>query len=298
MRRLGYLLGIMLFLTFPFKSIGQVSDSASIRIISYNIWNGFEKNSIRKNIFIQWMKEQDPEIVALEELVGLTEKDLADLGAAYGHPYAAILKEEGYPVGVTSKQPIEVISRQLEGFWHGTIHVQTYGLDLLVVHFSPFEWKYRLEEARSITEYIRSNKLGHCLVMGDFNAFSPFDAEEVETHVDLKNEMIEWDKEQKEYKNMRGNDFDYSVLSEFYAQGFDDPFRKFVPATGCTTFPTANLYGWQWGDSRLKQKGQRIDYILLSPALAPHCTGATIYNSQETDPISDHYPVSIELILP
>ncbi|MCD8268900.1 MAG: endonuclease/exonuclease/phosphatase family protein [Parabacteroides sp.] len=175
-----------LLFIFSFKGISQDTNQQTLKIISYNIWNGFEKNAARKARFVDWMNEQKPQIVVLEELVGFTEKDLSELATSYGHPYVAIVKEEGYPVGLTSCQPIRVIKKQVEGFWHGMLHVQTYGLDIIVTHLSPFEWDYRLKEATAITQYIRENGPNECLVMGDFNAYSPFDADEVETHTELK----------------------------------------------------------------------------------------------------------------
>lgn len=293
MKRVSRLMGF-LFLFLPFLSKGQETGQTPIRIISYNIWNGFEKPE-RREAFIQWMNLQKPEIVALEELVGFTEKDLAELAAAYGHPYVTIVKEEGYPVGLTSKQPIQTISKQVEGFWHGMLHARTYDMDFIVVHLSPFEWKYRLKEAKKITDYIEKNELESCVVLGDFNAFSPFDAAEIEMHIDLKSGMQNWDKEQEVYRNMRGEEFDYSVLSEFLSKGFSDPCQQFIPVAKRMSYPTATLYNWAWGDVRLPRKSQRIDYILLSPTLTPYCKQATVHNGPDTDTISDHYPVSIVL---
>ena len=282
-----------LLFTFSFKGIAQDTDQQILKVISYNIWNGFEKDAARKARFIDWMNEQKPQIVALEELVGFTEKDLSELAASYGHPYVAIVKEEGYPVGLTSRQPIQVIKKQVEGFWHGMLHARTYGLDIIVTHLSPFEWDYRLKEATAITQYIRENGLNECLVMGDFNAYSPFDADEVEMHTDLRKNMQGWDKKHPEYGNMRGEQFDYSVLSQFLSIGFADPVKMFVPASKRMSYPAATLYEWQWGDPRLKMLGERLDYILVSPSLAPRCVHASVHNGKDLEGISDHYPVSL-----
>lgn len=284
-----------LLFTFSFKGITQDTNRQALKVISYNIWNGFEKEAARKARFVDWMNEQKPEIVALEELVEFTEKDLSELAASYGHPYVAIVKEEGYPVGLTSRQPIRVVKKQVEGFWHGMLHAQTYGLDIIVTHLSPFEWEYRLKEATAITQYIQDNKLEKCLVMGDFNAYSPFDAEEVETHTELRKNMLRWDKKHPEYGNMRGEQFDYSVLSEFLSAGFADPVKMFVPAHERMSYPAATLYEWRWGDPRLKMLGERLDYILVSPTLAPRCQQATVHNEEGLEGISDHYPVSLQL---
>lgn len=289
---------LLLWLLFPSTGRGELCGNEKIRVVSYNIWNGFEKDAGRKDKFTGWIKQQNPDIVALEELVGFTENDLKELAASYGHPYAAIVKEEGYPVGITSRKPITVVTRQVEGFWHGMLHVKTYGIDVIVTHLSPFEWQYRLKEARAITEYIRERKLDSCLVMGDFNAYSPFDADEVESHTALKANMAEWDKKQPVYRNMRGNKFDYSVLACFLSSGFADACQLFVPAAQRMSYPAAFLYNWSWGDPRLKMLGERLDYILVSPALTPYCTQARVHNGTETEGISDHYPVSVELALP
>ena len=136
------------------------------------------------------------------------------------------------------------------------------------------------------------------MVMGDFNAYSPFDADEVETHTQLRQNMQGWDKSHPEYGNMRGEQFDYSVLSKFLSIGFADPVKMFVPAEKRMSYPAATLYEWQWGDPRLKMLGERLDYILVSPALAPQCIDAAVHNGEELEGISDHYPVSICMELP
>lgn len=280
------------------QTAGQPDRQANFRIISYNIWNGFEKDSARRARFINWVKQQDPDVLAMTELCGFTEKDLAELAASYGHPYVSIVKEEGYPVGVSSKQPIGVVTKQVEGFWHGLLHVRTYGLDVLVTHLSPFEWQFRLKEAQAVTAYIREHQLDSCLLMGDFNAYSPFDADQVEKRTLLYDTMRKWDAGQKVYRNMRDDKFDYSVLSEFLSAGLWDVCRMYVPAGKRISFPAAFLYGWDHNDPRLQQKGERLDYILVSPALAPACVNGYIYNGEENEGISDHYPVGADLALP
>jgi exonuclease III len=231
----------------------------------------------------------------MTELVGFTEKDLGQLASEYGHKYYAIVKEEGYPVGITSNEPITVVKKQMEGFWHGMLHVKTHGLDMIVTHLSPHDWKFRLKEAQMLTSYIQDNQLDNCMVMGDFNAYSPFDADWVETHAQLIENMQKWDAEQETYRNMRDGRFDYSVLSKFLSIGLTDICRLYVPADKRTTFPAAFLYGWQHGDTRLHGIGERLDYILVSPSLVSRCLDARIHNGIDTEGISDHYPVSVDL---
>ena len=233
---------LLLISLFPITSNGQPARKEKLRVISYNIWNGFEHDASRRANFIDWIKGQQPDILAITELVGFTEKNLGQLASEYGHKYYAIVKEEGYPVGITSNEPITVVKKQVEDFWHGMLHVKTYGLDIIVTHLSPHDWKFRLKEAQMLTKYIQDNQLDNCMVMGDFNAYSPFDADWVETHAQLIKNKQKWDAEQETYRNMRDGRLDYSVLSQFLSIGLTDICRLYVPADKRTTFPTAFLY--------------------------------------------------------
>ena len=295
MKRLHILYTLLFIWLLPVTSNGQPAGKEKLRVISYNIWNGFEHDASRRANFINWIKGQQPDILAMTELVGFTEKDLGQLASEYGHKYYAIVKEEGYPVGITSNEPITVVKKQMEGFWHGMLHVKTHGLDMIVTHLSPHDWKFRLKEAQMLTSYIQDNQLENCMVMGDFNAYSPFDADWVETHAQLIENMQKWDAEQETYRNMRDGRFDYSVLSKFLSIGLTDICRLYVPADKRTTFPAAFLYGWQHGDTRLHGIGERLDYILVSPSLVSRCLDARIHNGIDTEGISDHYPVSVDL---
>ena len=144
---------LLLISLFPITSNGQPARKEKLRVISYNIWNGFEHDASRRANFIDWIKGQQPDILAITELVGFTEKNLGQLASEYGHKYYAIVKEEGYPVGITSNEPITVVKKQVEDFWHGMLHVKTYGLDIIVTHLSPHDWKFRLKEAQMLTKY-------------------------------------------------------------------------------------------------------------------------------------------------
>lgn len=292
---LGFII-MLLFSLCPLQMEGQ--SVKQLKIISYNIWNGFENDTVRRSKCINWIIRQAPDIVAFDELVEFKGKDLKDLGKAYGHPYAALVKEEGYPVGITSRYPIKVIHKQIEGFWHGMMHVHTAGLDLILTHLSPFEWSYRLKEAKQITQYIIDHQLDSCIVLGDLNAYSPYDADEMEKQDTLIANMQRWDKEQPVYRNMRDGRFDYSVLSEFFSVGLEDAIGRLVkPASQRMSYPAAFLYGWRWDDPRLSLRRERLDYILLSPSLMPFCRAAAVHNGNENEGISDHYPVSVVLDL-
>ena len=79
-------------------------DTRKIRVISYNVFNGFDwgKDRDRQERFVAWIREQDAGVVAMQELCGFTQESLSALAKQWGHPYAVIVKENGYPVGITS----------------------------------------------------------------------------------------------------------------------------------------------------------------------------------------------------
>lgn len=279
-------------------TFAQDDAQKSFKIISYNIWNGLSEDPNCRPKFIEWVKQQNPDVMALEELVGIDAKKLAELAKEYGHPYSAIVKEEGYPVGITSRKPIQVVNKFVEGYWHGMLHVRTYGLDLIVTHLSPFEWKFRLKEANMITDYIQANRLKYYMVMGDMNAYSPLDADVLESHTTLKKNMLKWDEKNPDKGNTRGGHFDYSVLSQFFSIGMCDIIPKFVPAEKRMSYPAAFLNKLKWGDPSLKMRGERLDFILVSDNLVQNCENAFVHNGPENEGISDHYPVSLIMRLP
>jgi len=264
-----------------------------MKIISYNIWNGFEGDSLRRARFVEWTRSQDADIVVLTELVGFKEKDLVTLGAVCGYPHTALLKEEGYPVGVCSKQPVEVVLRQVEGFWHGMMHVRTQGVDVIATHLSPFEWSYRLKEAERITDYIGRRQLKNYLVAGDLNAHSPLDADEISRHDSLLVNMRRWDAKQPTYRNLRNGRFDFSVIARFLSIGMEDALGRLVhPAEKRMSFPAFFLYNWKIDDKHLSLQRERLDYILLSPSLMDRCTKGEVF---PLEGVSDHYPVAVWL---
>lgn len=110
-----------------------------LRVITYNVWKGFEDAPERHTAFIEWMKEQNPDIVALQELNGYTEEKLRSDAEQWGHPYSAIYQTKtGYHLGLTSVKPIEIIKTNQNKMTHGLQHCRTSGIDLFNTHLSPF----------------------------------------------------------------------------------------------------------------------------------------------------------------
>jgi len=290
---------ILFILLICFSSFSQ----ESVKVITYNIWNGFEwgKDTTRKANFLAWMKLQQPNVVALQELCGYTPEMLAEDAKEWGHPYSVLLKTTGYPVGLTSQYPIKIKARIMDGMGHGALHCQTRGIDFLVVHLHPGSVQRRQEEANILLTTLKNISLKNSkyIVLGDFNAHSPFDADLYKSNGYLLNRLRKDDKGKGISGNLAYGELDYSVISSFLGTSLIDvvqkqtqglkergsyPTRVFEPLTEDT-------------DEQIASRMERIDYILVSPMLAGKCVKAKVCNGEENWYLSDHYPVVAEFKL-
>jgi endonuclease/exonuclease/phosphatase family metal-dependent hydrolase len=276
-------------------SFSQEAGSTNVRIMTYNIWNGFDwgKDSIRKADCINWIKSKKPDVLALQELCGYTEQQLKEDALKWGHGYVHLLKTDGYPTALTSNKPIKVKERAIDSFWHGLLHCETYGIDFFVVHLSPADSDFRLDEARMITNKIKALQSDSYIILGDFNSMSPFDATWIEQNQDLKAKYTP--KKEQKHSNLRLGEFDYSVISEFLATPAVDVSLGKIDLKDGYTFPSPILIGkFNNTPESIVSNRTRIDYILASPALAKRCNKAQVFNQADTNVLSDHYPVLAE----
>ena len=120
---------------------GTSAEPETLRFISYNILEGMKLDKQQNfDNFAAWVREKDPDFMALCECNNFTEESLTALANRYGHTYAILCKETGYPVGLTSKYPIELRSRMLEEvpLWHGALHLRIKDINVVVLHLYPF----------------------------------------------------------------------------------------------------------------------------------------------------------------
>lgn len=284
---------VLLLSMFGFLSNGQ---DGHMKVITYNIWNGFDfgKDENRRALVTEWIKNQNPEIVGLQELCNYTQEKLHDDAMKWGHNYSVLLKEQGYSVGLTSKFPIELMEKIFEGMHHGAMHCKTNGIDIFIVHFSPSSYKKRQEEAEIILGKLKeiAGKNHKILVLGDFNSHSPFDADYYKNGV-LLGKYLSSENNKNDKGNLASDKLDYSVMSSFLAYPMIDVCQHFT--TGIDqrgSFPSLILNQ----DSKKSEKEfadelERIDYILVSPNLAEKCVMSKVFNGTGNGKLSDHYPV-------
>ncbi len=274
----------------------------TIKLLSYNIWNGYDfgKDEKRRAELTDWVSNEQPTIVGLQELVNYTPEKLKEDAEHWGHKYSVLLKETGYSVGLTSTYPIEVKEKIFEGMHHGALHCKTGGFDVFVIHFSPSSYKKRLKEADIILKKIArvAQNNSNYIVMGDFNALSPIDADLYKTDV-LLNRLRQSKSNKGQSGNLAYDALDYSVISHFLAHSLIDACQKFTKGINERGSFPGRILGKinAESDEDLVKRLQRIDFIFISPELGHRLIGAKVYNNRPNWYLSDHYPVGAELLV-
>lgn len=274
-----------------------------MRVISYNVLVGFRQAEDRRLGVARWLAAQQPDVVALLELNDYTEDRLRAEAAAWGHPHAVLLKEKGYPVGLTSRTPITEAQRVLRGFHHGLIRARTAGIVFYVVHTSPSDSAVRQREAANIVDGLpatdaeaalpgatASLAAGPVIVLGDFNALSPADRDHYAA-IDLLAEARERQARLKTRNLDAQGQLDYRCIARFLDAGLVDVVReKHADPAALKTYPTPI--------AEHKVLPRRIDYLFVSPDLARTCRRADVINEAAMDGLSDHYPLVADFAWP
>lgn len=296
----------VLLATCCFLSSAQTMEQPTkqLKVMTYNIYNGFDygKETAREQAAADWIALEQPDVVALQELCGFTEEKLKKFGGKWGHDYVVLLKEEGFPVGLTSNKPITVKKKMIDELWHGMLHVATHGIDFINVHLCPSDYPTRMKEMDIITAYMKETLSGgkdEYIILGDFNAHSPFDAFLDKQHPALSAKYLQLEEgnKVKNRQNLIHDTFDYGVISGFLAFPLIDVCERQAEGENRFSFPSPIHFSPSRERKEIAPIRERLDYIFASPNLADKCSLATIVNSEVTDSLSDHYPVIAEFAL-
>jgi len=259
---------------------GGFARAAEFKVISWNVLYGFNKGTkIAEGQ--EWLRRQQPDVVALQELNGFTEEKLAQTAAAWGHGHSALLKTDGFPVGLTSRTPITVVSKIRDGLWHGCLHVRTADTDFMVIHLCPHTQSVRKGEMELLAP-LAKRLLGEgrrVFALGDFNDKSPLDIE----FTNAQEILIQSAKP----TNLVGGKFSSEVVGGFMAAGLVD---SAAPLPANFSVPTRMK---PHADTPVEQVKylQRIDLILTDKETARAVRTAHVSQDAVLDGISDHYPV-------
>jgi exodeoxyribonuclease III len=287
-----YLLVTLVVVTGCFLNPGKRSNEGdNLRIVSYNVWYGFTMVPERKEKWIAWMKEQRPDVVSLQELNEYTSQKLAEDAKRYGHEYSVLLKEDGFPTGITSRYPIEDVKKVREGFHHGLLRASIQGIYFYVIHLHPSNHEVRKKEIALVMKDIEQLPAGSEVILaGDFNTFSQLDSVYY-AHGRLESFFSERDKKYNE-RNLNNGRLDYDELRSLMGSGLIDLEAESRTSSYNFTgsFPTKLVKEGDHGDNR------RLDYVFASKELAGKVSNAEIISDDTTQALSDHLPMVVEII--
>ncbi len=271
--RYGIAIGIALMGCLP-------AAAKEFKVISWNVLYGFNRGE-RITEGAEWLRKQQPDVVALQELNGFDEKKLAETSAIWGHGHSAILKLDGFPVGLTSRTPITVVEKIRDGLWHGCLHARTADTDFLVIHLCPHDRTVRVREMEKLVPVVKGllAENRRLFALGDFNDKSPLDI----TFTNAQQILIESAKP----TNLTGGKFSAQVVGGFMDAGLVD---SCAPLPANFSVPT-RIKPHAADPIEQARYLQRIDLILTDPRTAAEVR--TVHTSQDAvlNSISDHYPV-------
>lgn len=266
----------------------------TLKIVSYNVLYGLKKDSVNIDRFVNFAEDWKPDVIALEEMNGYTQKTLEQLGQRIGHDYVLQSKEDGFPVAITSKYPLVNFRKVTENMWHSYIYAKIKGIHFFVIHFSPFSYEKRLKEVTDILAQVNEIPSNEpILIMGDFNSLDISDKDKY--GMEVLDAMKQSEQKHDHIRNLRNGAIDYSVLGKLHEAGFKDTYRLLHKEFE-SSVPT-----FKDGNGNIKQKNtghpKRIDFIWANSVAASRVTKSGIVKNEYTHYISDHYPTFIELKL-
>ena len=290
---------ILLLLIFFFMSEPAASQDRTLKILNYNVLHGLNNDTTKIEAFISWVKDQEPDIIAYQELNDFNLDKLKAMASAYGHQYAVINTGVTHPIGLTSRYPITNVKRDTVTMWHSYLYGNIQGLHIFVTHLSPFEVKLRRDDIdKVISQASLLPQQEKILIAGDFNSLAAMDSVHYDSDLLTAMRRSEGRREPKSglpivkgktiYRNNLDNGFiDYTVTGKVLAAGYKDAYYL-VQKTFKHSVPTK-------GHASKNSKLRRIDYIWVNGAAAQHVVAADIIHDVQTHHLSDHYPVFLEI---
>ena len=115
----------LLLLAVPFSL--HVLAQKEIKIVSYTILEGLGNvesyGEGKLGRCVKWLQDQNADVIARQELYESEELLSAD-AREWEHNYYV----KAASIGLSSKEPIQLVKKYKTGFWHGVLHCKTYGI--------------------------------------------------------------------------------------------------------------------------------------------------------------------------
>ncbi len=251
-----------------------------MKIATWNV------NSVRARIehVKQWLEQSQVDVLLLQETKTTDDKFPLDDIQSVGYQHCAIYGQPSYNgVAIISKHELtdvvcgmpkrpdlteaRVIKATVNNIRVVSVYVpngQSYGTE---------KYHYKLDWLEGLTDYSQTLQSAATVIGGDYN-IAPAN-EDVYDIVDWGYDILTSEKERQAWNNL-------------LAKGYFDAYRLLAQ--------DKNQDGFSWWDYRAaafrRNRGMRIDMLLVSPTLAPHCTEcAPDKTPRHWQKPSDHTPV-------
>ncbi|OGL65165.1 hypothetical protein A3B21_00300 [Candidatus Uhrbacteria bacterium RIFCSPLOWO2_01_FULL_47_24] len=258
-----------------------------MKIMFLNIFEGCQEPERFKRI-VSFINRENPEVLGLSELYDWDKDDFAKLKMFVkqtNFPVQAFYKSaNNFHVGIFSKHPFNQTADISEGLGMAKVKVtivfDNIALAVIVAHLSHLSEDIRLKEVGVISKYVKREE--PTIFMGDFNSLSPLDRYN-------DGQLLE-DMRKAGMDKFGGKKLRKEVIQTIMDAGFFDAVHEPAKALEYSV-PTAYCKD-QNHFTKL-----RLDYLFITDPLRSSLKSARILRTEETNQLSDHFPLLAEFTL-
>jgi exodeoxyribonuclease-3 len=252
-------------------------------------WN-VNSLAVRLPHVLDWLAANPVDLLALQELKLSDDKFPFEPLRQAGYEAAVFGQKTYNGVALLSRTPVSEVARNIAGFVDenariiaGSVAAPGGPLRVVNGYFvngqapGSDKFEYKMSWLRALRDWLREELAAHprLVLLGDFN-IAPQDRDSYDP-AGLAGTIHHTDEERAHFKALLG-------------LGLQDAFRLFEQPEKSYSWWDYRMLGYQ------KNRGLRIDHILVSAALAPRVTACAIDRAPRKWPKpSDHAPVTVTL---
>jgi exodeoxyribonuclease-3 len=251
-------------------------------------WN-INSLTVRLPQVLDWLSANPVDVLVLQELKMTDDKFPFDAFTQAGYSAQCFGQKTYNGVALLSKTPAEDVVRNIPGFDDDMARVisgTVGGVRVIGAYFpngqepGSDKFEYKMAWLKGLRDWVKAELVTHpnLVLLGDYNI--TFDDADVWDPVGLKDTIHCTDEERYH-------------LRALVALGLVDAYRLF-------DYPEKSFSWWDYRNFAFpRNRGMRIDHILVSDALKPKVTACVIDRGpRKNERPSDHAPVVVELALP
>ncbi len=254
----------------------------SFKVLSYNVGEGIGKDKIKIKEFQTWMKTQNVDVAAFQDIQKTDVTQLAKIAKKWKHPHVEVLTLGDASFAITSKTSLSNVKK--DEFLMATVN----GINIYAVDINQDSIDFRIDAAKSLSQKI--NPQGKTLVVGRLKGYAPADSVLYNQRFRMIPIDMRGDKKVFQQLATYQRPEYYMVLRNVMKLGLEDLGKKVNKDNNAiqSTYPTKTF-----GGEMPAYNTFRYDYALASAALSAQCKSVEVIKDKATDYKSAHYPILI-----